>query len=184
MAEHSISIPTLESDRLILRGFQEADFEPMAAFYADPISSFYGGPCDRNQAWRKFAAYPGHWALRGYGPWALESKASGAFIGICGMWYPEGWIAPEITWALVPGNHGQGFATEAADRALRSAYEDFEWPTAVSVIAVGNPASAAVAQRIGATLEAEVEYAYGPAHLYRHRAPSSDDSTSYLDRFA
>src|SRR5690606_18513350 len=57
--------------------------------------------------------YPGHWALRGYGPWALERKDTGAFVGLCGPWYPEGWIEPEITWALMPGHHGLGFATEA-----------------------------------------------------------------------
>ena len=74
----------------------------MAAFYASPISSFYGGPCDREDAWRKFAAYPGHWALRGFGPWAIEEKSSGAFVGLSGLWFPEGWYAPEITWALVP----------------------------------------------------------------------------------
>jgi len=163
-----VHIPTLTSERLILREFREDDFEPMAEFYADPMSSFYGGPCERPIAWRKFAAYPGHWALRGYGPWALEDKATGAFVGLSGMWFPEGWHAPEITWALAPGHHGKGFATEAARRALRAAYEDFGWDTAVSVIALDNAASIAVAERLGATRETEIDYSYGRAYLYRH----------------
>jgi ribosomal-protein-alanine N-acetyltransferase len=164
----SVDVPTLETDRIVMREFRGDDFEPMAGFYADPVSRFYGGPCDRQEAWRKFAMYPGHWALRGFGPWALEIKATGEYIGLCGLWYPDGWIEPEITWALLPAHHGNGYATEAARRALRSAYDDFGWPTAVSVIAVDNAPSMAVATRLGATFEREVDYRYGRASLYRH----------------
>lgn len=162
-------IPTYETERLVLRAFTQDDFEPVAGFFADPVSAFYGGPCPREEAWRKFAVYSGHWALRGYGPWALQDKASGKFVGLSGLWYPEGWLEPEITWALVPGQHGKGYATEGALRALQAAYEDFGWTTAVSVVSVHNLASQAVARRLGATLEREVSYRYGAAHLYRHR---------------
>ncbi len=84
-----------------------------------------------------------------------------------------GWIEPEITWALVLGAHGKGYATEGAQRALQAAYEDFGWTTAVSVVSVENTASQAVAQRMGATLERDIDYRYGPAHLYRHLGPGS-----------
>lgn len=168
MPSTTLSIPILESDRLTLRGFAEDDFEAMVEFYAHPMSEFYGGPCNREDAWRKFAAYPGHWSLRGYGPWAVEEKASGAFVGICGLWNPDGWIEPEITWALVPGAHGKGFATEAARLAIRSSYEHFGWTRAVSVISVDNGASIALAERLGATFERQVDYRYGPANLYVH----------------
>ncbi len=167
----SITIPVFETDRLILRAFTQADFEPMAAFFADPVSATYGGPCDREDAWRKFAVYSGHWALRGYGPWALEEKASGQFVGISGLWYPEGWIEPEITWALMPGQHGKGFATEAAARALQAAYTHFGWSTAASVVSVTNTASQAVAMRLGAVREREVSFRHGAGYLYRHRSP-------------
>ena len=166
-----MEIPTLESDRLIFRPFRGADFEPMAAFYADPISWFYGGPCNREDAWRRFAVYPGHWTLRGYGPWALEEKSSGEFVGLSGLWYPEGWYEPEITWALIPEHHGKGYATEGAKRSLQAAYELFGWSSAVSVISVDNHASAAVAERAGATLEKTIDYRYGPANLFRHAGP-------------
>lgn len=163
-----IEIPTLETERLVMRAFTQDDFEPMAEFFADPISRYYGGPCERDDAWRKFAAYPGHWALRGYGPWALETQHDAEFVGLCGPWYPEGWIEPEITWALAPAHHGHGYATEAARRALTAAYDDYGWHTAISVIATDNAASIAVAQRLGATLESHIDYRYGPAAIYRH----------------
>lgn len=166
------AIPTLDSDRLLLRAFTQADFEPMAAFFANPVSATYGGPCARDEAWRKFAVYAGHWALRGYGPWALEEKSSGVFVGLAGLWFPEGWVEPEITWALVPGQHGKGYATEAAQRALQSAYEDFGWVTAVSVVATSNPASVAVAERLGAQRESTIAFRAGQAYVYRHRGPA------------
>lgn len=143
----------------------------MADFYASDISRFYGGPCGREEAWRKFAMYPGHWALRGFGPWALEEKASGEFVGLSGMYFPDGWHAPEITWALVEPHHGKGFATEAAARALQSAYDDFGWTTAVSVIADDNDGSVAVARRLGAIFEEQITNRYGTASVYRHAPP-------------
>ena len=168
-----MDIPVLETERLILREFRGDDFEPMAEFYADPISSFYGGPCGSEDTWRNFAMYPGHWSLRRYGPWALEEKSTGAFVGLSGLWFPEGWPEPEITWALLPRHHRTGYATEAAHRTLVAAYQDFEWPTAVSVIALPNTASARVAERLGATLDGTVENRYGTAAVYRH-APLVD----------
>ena len=165
-------VPTFETDRLLLRGIRGDDFEAMVGFYADPISRYYGGPCNRQEAWRKFAAFPGHWMLRGYGPWTLESKTDGSVVGICGPWYPDGWIEPEITWALVPDHHGRGFATEAAERAITVCYEHFGWDTAVSVISTNNHASIAVAERLGASREGAVDNRYGPADVYRHRPPN------------
>lgn len=169
-------IPILHTARLTLRALSNSDFEPMAAFYADPISRFYGGPCEREDAWRKFAVYPGHWVLRGYGPWAIAESATGRFVGLTGPWFPDGWIEPEITWALIPGHHGKGYATEAARAALEAAYSLFGWTTAVSVIATENAASIAVAERLGATREASISYRYGPAYLYRHRPPETPPS--------
>ncbi len=161
-------IPAFESPRLLLRAFKPEDFEPMARFFASEGSRPYGGPCTRDEAWRKFAVYSGHWVLRGYGPWALEEKASGQFVGLCGMWFPEGFPEPEISWALIPGQHGKGYATEAARRALQAAYEDFGWKTAVSVIATDNAASHAVAQRLGAKVESRIAFRGAEADVYRH----------------
>ena len=169
----SITVPTVHTDRLVLRAFQASDAGPMATFFGDPISQFYGGPLDADDAWRRFAMYPGHWFLRGYGPWAIELRTTGEYLGLTGPWYPAGWIEPEITWALVPGHHGHGYATEAAGAALTATYEMFGWSTAVSVIARANAASIRVAERLGAIRERDVTYRYGDAYLYRHRAPAA-----------
>lgn len=70
------------------------------------------------------------------------------------------------------------YATEAADRALTAAYNIFGWTTAVSVIAIANPASARVAQRLGATIESRIEYRYGTADVHRHRPPHNQPATT------
>lgn len=165
------AIPTFESERLRYRAFHEDDFEPLASFFADEVSRFYGGPCNRDAAWRKFAAYPGHWCIRGYGPWAVERLDTNEFVGLVGPWFPEGWVEREITWALMPGHHGQGFATEAAAATLRAAHERFGWSTAVSVVAQDNVASAGVAARLGATIERQIEFRGAIADVWRHQSP-------------
>ena len=171
-------IPILETKRLLLRDFRESDFPAFADFFASDRSSFYTGPCDRPTAWRKFAIYPGHWALKGFGPWALEEKETGVFVGLSGLWNPEGWPEPEITWALMNGATGKGYASEAADRARRYAFETMGWTRIISCIAPENAASIRVATRLGAVCEGDVAFPYGTARLYRHRAPDDDTEES------
>ena len=73
------------------------------------------------------ATFLGHWALRGYGPWAIEDKAGGRFVGYSGLWNPEGWPEPEVIWSLMADCHGRGYATEAARRVREFAYAQFGW---------------------------------------------------------
>lgn len=146
-------IPTVESDRLVLRPVRDTDLVPYANFYASEGSRFVGGPCCREETWRKLAALAGHWHLRGYGPWALECKQDGSFVGLSGLWFPQGWPEPEIMWLLVRDYKKQGFATEAAVRVRRYAAETLGWQRLVSCIETENTASVGVALRLGAVME-------------------------------
>lgn len=164
-------VPTLETDRLLLRGIGQQDFEPFAAFYATDASRFVGGPIEPALAWRKLAGYAGGWIMRGYGHFALEEKAGGKFVGLVGPWFPEGWPEPEIAWMVMPEFQGHGFAKEAAIRSLRYAYEDLGWQTAISCIDADNVASIRLAQSLGATFEGNTQIRpFGPTRLYRHVA--------------
>lgn len=166
-------VPTLETERLIMRGICEDDFAPFAAFYATEASSFVGGPMDGASAWRKLSGYAGSWILRGFGKFALEDKSTGKFVGLVGPWFPEGWPEPEIAWTVMPEFQGRGLAGEAALRALCFAYGDLGWQTACSCIDADNIPSIRLAESLGATLEGETEIRpFGPALLYRHRSPA------------
>ncbi|MEM7642388.1 MAG: GNAT family N-acetyltransferase [Pseudomonadota bacterium] len=166
-------IPTLTTDRLILRPNRPADFEPFAAFYASDRARLRGGVKSRAEAFLQFAAEIGHWTIRGYGFWAVEEAATGAYCGQVGLWFPDGWAEREIGWMVVADKEGQGIAREAALRARAYAYDDLGWPEAFSCIADGNTRSIALAERLGARFDRRHPRPGQPDHLvYRHPAPS------------
>ena len=121
-------IPELLTDRLRMRGLEEADFPALSRFWGDPATArFVGGACEAEDSWRRMAAMVGHWRLRGYGMWALESRADGAFLGYCGLWNPHGWPEREVGWGLLAEHQCKGWVTEAARRARDFAYQDLGW---------------------------------------------------------
>jgi len=145
-------IPRLETERLILRGWEARDIDALAAIHGDAeVMTFLGGVQERNDAWRSLASLAGHWALRGYGKWAVERKSDGAMMGRVGMINPEGWPGLEIGWTLGRQYWGQGYATEAAACAMRYAFLTQPVDRLISCIDEGNVASQAVAARLGET---------------------------------
>ncbi len=165
-------VPVLETERLIMREVKPSDFKPFAAFFTDEVSRFLGGPIDAIKAWRKLSLYAGQWSLNGFGEWALETKSTGEFAGICGPWFPLGWNEKEISWVLMPGHYGKGYATEAARRALQFAYQDLKWKTAISQIEPENVASIRVAERLGAKYENDFSDDDWSGRVYRHLPPA------------
>lgn len=165
-------IPTLTTTRLTLRAPCEDDFDVLAQFYASDRSKHVGGPATPEQSWRMLATELGHWSLRGYGRWAVDETATGAFAGVIGPWYPLGWPEPEIGWDLMNGFEGKGYATEAAMAALQYAYSTLGWPTAISLVSPPNAGSRKVAQRMGATKEGMFTHErHGPLEVWRHMSP-------------
>ena len=142
-----MTIPVIETDRLRLRAFNhDTDFEAYAAFCASDIAQYYVGPLTRELAWRAASTMMGHWIIRGYGPWAVEEKSTGDFCGMVGLWNPEAWPAPEITWAIIESKQKRGIAAEAAIRARTYAYDTLQWSRFFSCIAENNAPSIALAE--------------------------------------
>ena len=163
--------PTLETERLRLRPWHSDDLDVFADFMADAEDTrFIGGPLTREDTWRRIAMLIGHWTLRGFGNWAIEEKASGAFAGYGGLWEPEGWHHRELMWGILPAYRGRGYATEAAARARAFAYGDLGWTTVVSYVAPDNRPSQKVAERLGAQRDGSIELRGAVADVWRHPA--------------
>lgn len=143
--------PRLETPRLILRAIDvERDFEPWAAMMADAETArFIGGVQERAAAWRGMCTIVGHWQVRGYGFFAVEEKATGAFVGRIGPWYPEGWPAREVGWTIRREFWGKGYAREAATATIDWAFDHLGWESVIHTIDPANAPSIALATRLG-----------------------------------
>jgi RimJ/RimL family protein N-acetyltransferase len=146
---------TLETERLVMRMWREADFEEYAELCADAeVMRYIGGKIfDRTEAWRHMASMIGHWYLRGYGIWAVAEKDSQRLVGRIGCINPAGWPGFEVGWTLKKEFWGKGYATEGARRALKYAFNELGKPHVISLINAENKASIRVAERLGETLE-------------------------------
>ncbi len=158
-------IPVLETERLRLRAFRLSDFEGYAAMCGDTeVTRYLMTRFDREQAWRHLAFLVGHWVLRGFGMWAVEEKATVAFVGRIGFAEPEGWPGFELAWTLARPFWGRGYATEGARAALGHAFAVLQKDRVVSLIHPENQASIRVAERLGERLQGRVEV-LGREHL-------------------
>ncbi len=170
-APMTLPIPVIETDRLILRGHRMSDFETFAAFVASDRLTYIGGPGDRFAAWRKFLAQYGQWAMRGYGMWMLESRATEQPIGHVGIVHHETWPEPELGWSVFADGEGHGYAYEAAYAARAHAATHFGMPRLISQIHPDNARSRALAERLGARVEKETTLMGDPCLIYRHPDP-------------
>jgi len=168
-----VAVPQLTTTRLLLRAWREDDLDDYAAMCADPeVMRFIGSgtPLDRADSWRWIALTVGHWELRGFGQWALESRSDGTLVGRAGLWQPEGWPGLEVGWALARSQWGHGFATEAGQAAIDFAWRSLHASEIISLIQPDNIRSQRVAGRLGLQLERRQRLGKADVFVYRrHR---------------
>jgi RimJ/RimL family protein N-acetyltransferase len=145
-----VAVPTITTERLLLRGFRDTDRDAFAAMNGDPaVMEFFPAILDRVASDALLDRIGDRWRTDGHGLWAVERRADGAFLGFTGIarlpWLRE----PEVGWRFVPAAWGRGYATEAGRAALRFGFDVLELPEIVSVTTVGNVRSRAVMERLG-----------------------------------
>jgi len=143
-----------DTERLRLRQWRAADREPFAALNADPkVMEFFPALLTREQSDALADRCQSLIAERGWSFWAVEKKATAEFIGFVGLHNPGPDLpfspCVEIGWRLAAKHWGKGFATEAAQGALRIGFETLGLLEIVSFTAVGNHKSRAVMERLG-----------------------------------
>lgn len=152
-----MSVPVLETERLILRGHRPEDFPAFAAMWAHPaVTRFIGGkPLSEEEAWAKFMRSFGHWELMGFGFWAIVEKESGSRIGETGFLdvrraiIPPFHGTPEVGWGLLPAVHGKGYASEAVRAVLDWGDAHFGRGKRICIIAPENMPSIRLAEKLG-----------------------------------
>jgi RimJ/RimL family protein N-acetyltransferase len=153
----------IETDRLILRVWRDADLEPYADImvHAD-VGQWLGGPFSRDQAYERVVRFATSLEETGLGRLAIERKSDGRMIGHCGLApAPEGPSVPqglEIGWALAPDAWGCGYAVEAARAVIADGFARTDAPEILAFTGTTNLRSQAVMQRLGMTRMPERDF--------------------------
>jgi RimJ/RimL family protein N-acetyltransferase len=151
-----VIVPEIDTDRLVMRGFDDGDLDELAAINADAeVTKWVGDEhgLSREETWRRMAYWVGHWELRGFGQWALIERESGRLVGRAGLLRPEGWPGLEVGWLVGREFWGRGFAPEAGRAAVEWAREELGAGHIISLIEERNERSARVAEKLGMTVE-------------------------------
>ena len=163
---------TLETERLRLRLMEERDLDALAAMFADAETMQYigeGKVFTRMETWRSISAVLGHWLLKGYGMWAVETRDGGELVGRVGFIDVAGWPGFELGWLIARPHWGKGYASEAAKAAYNYAIGTLKRDRVISLIVPGNARSMKVAEKLGFRRDGMVEMMGRQAIVYADR---------------
>ncbi|MEL6584534.1 MAG: GNAT family protein [Pseudomonadota bacterium] len=151
-------MPTIRTDRLILRAPEVQDLAPYTAYRMSERVALASGTMTEFEANRSFMELVGHWTARGFGRWVIALDDASAGIGHTGFLQMTPDTVPEHTWTLWSAEYeGQGYATEAARAALDYARAHLGLSQVQANVYPANTASLRVAERLGARLRPDLE---------------------------
>ncbi len=142
--------------RTTVRPFEPRDIEGYLAFMTDPVATRYlmftEDQKTREGARELFDAIVASYATEDPIYALAIADQSGAFVGSCGVspLLPAEGIY-ECYYSLSPARWGQGYATEAMRALIARVFEDVTVNEIRAYMSPQNPASAAVAERLGMT---------------------------------
>lgn len=160
----SAQIPVLTTARTCLRAPVLVDFPAWLQVLCGPNTADLGGPFTRDEAFAEFCTSVSMWLLRGHGLWTVEARSDAQVLGFVLLGFEPGDREPELGYLFLPAAQGQGLAQEAAVAARDHALGVLNLPGLVSYIAPENEPSIALARRLGAHRDGEVD----GAQVWRH----------------
>lgn len=168
--------PRIETARLVLRSYLPDDLDAHLAIHRDPLVMRYlGPPSSREDCWRRLLGGPTLWDWLGYGYWSVERREDGAYLGHIGFAdfkrdvMPSLDGLPEMGWIFASAAHGQGYALEAGQAALRWADEALAAPETVAIISPDNERSIHLAEKLGFVVAEKSTYKDDPILIVRRR---------------
>jgi len=141
----------LETPRLYLRELCTDDAEHFYRLNLNPNVIRYTG----NTAFasvaeaREFLENYDDYQKNGYGRWAVIEKASGTFVGWCGLKYDEATAETDIGFRFFEEHWNRGFATESALACIRYGFEQLGLTSIVGRAMRANAASVRVLEKAG-----------------------------------
>jgi len=149
-----VDIVSLETERLILRQWQERDLAPFAELTADPlVMQYFPSVLTRVESDELVRKLKNHIEQYGWGFWAVELKATGECIGLVGMIHQSGDMpnAPfvEIGWRLSSNHWRKGYTLEAAQATLDFAFKTVGLNAVYSITTLDNLPSIGVMEKLG-----------------------------------
>lgn len=154
-----------------MRRLVPADLDALFALYGDPAvrRHFPEGTLTYDETKEEL-----DWFLRGdpdhpqLGLWATIHKATGRFIGRCGLipWTIDGALEIEVAYLLDPRHWRQGLGAEAAQALVRHGFEALGLARLIALIDPAHTASIRTAERAGLRFERTVEMEGVTSSLY------------------
>jgi RimJ/RimL family protein N-acetyltransferase len=144
----------LRTERLLLRPWRDEDLAPFAIMNADPrVMEFFPKVYTPLESEDGLCRIRAHFALHGFGLWAVEAPGRAPFIGMIGLAVPtfQAHFTPcvEVGWRLLVEHWGKGYAVEGARAALGFGFERLDLPEIVSFTSATNLRSRRVMERLG-----------------------------------
>lgn len=159
-------LPTLATERLILRAPRVTDFDTYAQIACTDRGKHLGGPMSREDAWLDFSQMTSTWLLHGHGLWTVGH--AGTIAGFVVLGFEPGDQEPELGFMLSEQAEGMGVAFEAAQAALAHAFDTLGWSTLVSYIDPANARSIRLARRLGGLPDGEISDDGETTLIYRY----------------
>lgn len=147
-----LSIPCLQTPRLILRPFAPADAPELHRIYhAEGVLRYFpvAGPPSLEKVERFVTRQAEHWEKHGYGNWAVQPKDADGLIGWAGLQYVSELQETEVGFLFDRPQWGKGFATEAALAALEFGFRQRELDRIIALVFAENLASRRVIAKCG-----------------------------------
>ncbi len=144
----------IETERLVLRRWRDADRGPFARMNADPaVMAHFPALLTEAESERLIDNIKAHFDRHGFGLWAAELRATGEFIGFIGLSVPrfEAVFTPcvEIGWRLDAAHWGTGLATEGARAVVQYGFDVLRLDEIVSFTVPENVRSRHVMEKLG-----------------------------------
>ena len=181
----------LETPRLTLRRWQEADRGPFAEMNADPVvMHYFEAPMTRQQSDEAIDRYLAAFDREGFSFFAATVRDTSDFVGTIGLQTMRDAVpnlpqpAVEIGWRLVQSAQGKGFATEGGQAVVDYAFNELRLPEVVAITAIPNQPSRHVMEKLGMTHRPELDFdhprvpaghRYQRHTLYSLRNPKSNE---------